>query len=209
MRANFGRPLILVKFFTCQRACAGFVAAERGMLAAIWCRLCTGLVLLCVVPKSLCRALTARYHACFSSSGAVMKLILPALLLAALLPAQALADCREIVANTLAEMRAGAPEWNEDMERIARTAAGSACVKAGGDASGVQRRDAAISEEAVSAGDSEAAAQAASAEGEGDEAWHPLKGFKFNKVTGTPGKKPYERRREVNETEVERQENGE
>lgn len=135
-----------------------------------------------------------------------MKLFLPALLLTAMLPTAALADCREIVANTVAEMRAGASEWNEDMERIARTAAGSACVKAGGDAAGAELRETAISDAAGSSeGASQSAAAEASAGGAEDDDWHPLKGFKFNKVTGTPGKKPYERRREVNETEAERQ----
>ena len=137
-----------------------------------------------------------------------MKPVLTALLIIATLPAQALADCRDIVASTVAEMRAGASEWNADMERIARTAAGSACVKAGGDAA-VQLRDTALSEAAVSGGDAaeetRGTAAKADAMGEDGEDWHPLQGFKFNRVTGSPGKKPYERRRDVNETETERQ----
>lgn len=117
------------------------------------------------------------------------------------LSSQALADCRDIVSRTVAELRAGAPEWSEDMERLARAAAGSACVKAGGDADA----GAAISEQAVRADGPAAGASAAGAATGKDEEWHPMKGFKFNPVTGSPGKKPYERRREVNETEVERQ----
>ena len=124
------------------------------------------------------------------------------------LSSQAQADCRDIVSRTVAELRAGASEWNEDMERIARAAAGSACVKAGGDGARVQGVDAAISEQAVrpeGKEDGASGAAAARADGDDDEDWHPLKGFKFNPVTGSPGKKPYERRREVNETEVERE----
>lgn len=145
----------------------------------------------------------------FLPSRIVMKRLLTTLMLASMLPAQAFSDCREIVASTLAEMRAGASEWNADMERIARSAAGSACVKAGGDASSMQLRETAISEAAQQDGGAGAttgaAASEAAAAGEGEEAWHPMKGFKFNKVTGSPGKKPYERRREVNETEAERE----
>ena len=139
-----------------------------------------------------------------------MKTIPAALILAlcASLPRLALADCREIVDSTVAEIRAGAAEWNEDMERLARAAAGSACVKAGGN-----RAPAAVAsqleEKPVRGGAAETSAEAAPASnsaaagGESGEDWHPLKGFKFNPVTGSPGKKPYERRREVNETEAE------
>lgn len=127
-----------------------------------------------------------------------------ALFLFLTLSSQALADCRDIVSRTVAELRAGAPEWSEDMERLARAAAGSACVKAGGDMPAADA-GAAISEQAVRADGAAAGDSGVEAASAKDEEWHPMKGFKFNPVTGSPGKKPYERRREVNETEIERQ----
>lgn len=109
-------------------------------------------------------------------------------------------------------MRAGASEWDEATERAVRAAAGSACVKA----SATQAAPAEIREQAVAplpaVGETDAASTAAggdaqqmSADAGEDEEWTPLKGFKFNPVTGAPGKKPYERRREVFETEEERE----
>ena len=137
-------------------------------------------------------------------------------LLAFLLPHMALADCRDIVERTVAETRAGSSEWNEDMERLVRSAAGSACVKAGNDDAAPASSPSPLNERAVvpaAAPDSTATANVSSSEDsqqsvaseEKDEDWHPLKGFKFNPVTGSPGKKPYERRREVYETEAERE----
>ena len=139
-----------------------------------------------------------------------MRNFVPALLILSTLSFEALGACRDIVSATVAELRAGAANWSEEMERVARAAAGSACVKAGGDATASSATGAAISEQAVpAAGGAAAAASSAPApasSGEGkEEEWHPLKGFKFNPVTGSPGKKPYERRREVNETEAERE----
>lgn len=131
-----------------------------------------------------------------------------------LLPQLTLADCRDIVDRTVAEMRAGAAEWNEDMERMARAAAGSACVKA----ASAPATTAPLGERSVPAATTQNAEQAPESAGTGgqqaaasagengeEEDWHPLKGFKFNPVTGAPGKKPYERRREVYETEEERE----
>ena len=103
------------------------------------------------------------------------------------LPLPALADCQAIVERTVAELRAAYPDWDERMETLARTAAGSACVKAGNAGSSAAApggaQSAAMTSAAVSGDDGEAG-------GDGD-----------NEVSARPGKKPYERRREVNDPE--------
>ena len=131
-----------------------------------------------------------------------------------LMPQLALADCRAIVTRTVAEMRAGAAEWSDDMERLARAAAGSACVKATSAPVGAPA-NAGLVDESVGVAATSGVTTAPAASGDDaqssagakteDEEWSPLKGFKFNPVTGAPGKKPYERRREVFETEEERE----
>ncbi len=136
------------------------------------------------------------------------------------------ADCRAVVANTLAELKAAYPEWDESMETLVRTAAGSACVKASAAAqpaaaaSAPQMQEQAVradgevvpmtpapaagvvSSTAVAASEGTAGTaspDAAEAKAEdGDSGWNPFKEIKFNKVSASPSKKPYERRRDVN-----------
>jgi len=135
-------------------------------------------------------------------------------------PGAGAADCRAIVANTLAELKAAYPDWDDGMDTLARTAAASACVKASS-ATAAAESPALIEERAVPAGEAEttatstetavaasasAAEATASAEAETGSAkeeggsWNPFKDIKFNKVSASPNKKPYERRREVNNT---------
>jgi hypothetical protein len=126
--------------------------------------------------------------------------------------------CREIVTATLAEMRAGAEDWNEQTEALARSAAGSACVKAvsGGylttpAAQALPAAEGARTDQddtTVTVAEAEAEATTAGldpdaevTEGETEEApedgkagWKFL-GFEVNDVDSNPGKKPYERRR--------------
>jgi hypothetical protein len=152
----------------------------------------------------------------FTRSGTSMNKLLLGLLTTGALcaPVQVLADCRDIVDDTLAELRAGATQWNDDMERLARAAAGSACVKAGGNATGggaaaqIQDQpvpagdDAAVAERAAGQGEDSASASGAKAAGASEEeSWSPFKDIKFNKVSASPNKKPYERRRDVNDPE--------
>ncbi len=149
-------------------------------------------------------------------------LLLFSLLVANLYPlgAQA-ADCRAIVANTVAELKAAYPDWDDNMETLARTAAGSACVKAGNSAAAVTSPEmkeravpassqvapataaptgtAAASSAAVATTTDEQSSEASSAEKKDDEGWNPFKDIKFNKVSASPNKKPYERRRAVND----------
>ena len=131
----------------------------------------------------------------------------------ACLPMSALADCQAIVERTVAELRAAYSDWDERMETLARTAAGSACVKAGSPgvsaAAPGKAQPSAMSSTAVAtaaeddSGESEekSADAESAAEKDEDDSWHPFKDIKFNEVSARPGKKPYERRREVNDPE--------
>ena len=55
--------------------------------------------------------------------------------------------------------------------------------------------------EAGGDGDSAGADAQKTGEKDADDSWHPFKDIKFNEVSARPGKKPYERRREVNDPE--------
>jgi hypothetical protein len=133
--------------------------------------------------------------------------------------AQSDVDCRAIAAATVAELRAGHAGWSDEAEQLARSAAGAACVKATTTArpaaasrelnstvvtpAGIQQPASARVETAVDAADDRAAAdegaETASGEagGKGDDSsWNPFSDIKFNKVSASPNKKPYERRRQ-------------
>ena len=134
--------------------------------------------------------------------------------------AQGDTDCRAIAAATVAELRAGYADWNDDAEQLARAAAGAACVKATTDArpvtssqslsSTVVRADGA-QQQATVAGSSSSGASGSNGEpaneeqGEkgDDSSWNPFSDIKFNKVSASPSKKPYERRRHSLEDEEE------
>ncbi len=115
----------------------------------------------------------------------------------------------------MAEIRAGATDWwSEDAEALVRASAGSACVKAmSGRYSVAPARtpDSGMREEAVAATgtaaevseDAAAAESTAAAEPEGaaaagadDGSWS-MGGLTFRSMSGSPGKKPYERQREM------------
>jgi hypothetical protein len=115
-------------------------------------------------------------------------------------------NCSEIVAATVAEMRAGETVWDDRAEAIARRAAGAACVKA----SSLSSPPPAGTEEpvaaAAAAGSATATAAAAETAGpdetnvpeeavdDGKAGWKFL-GFDVNKVDGSPSQKPYDRKR--------------
>ncbi len=123
------------------------------------------------------------------------------LALGVVMPLPALADCKAIVEQTVAELRIAYPEWTDPMETLARTAAASACVKA----SGVSSSGTALTSTSIAAASSPAADKddeaedSAKSDGE-DEGWNPFKDIKFNKVSARPNKKPYERKRDVTNT---------
>lgn len=126
--------------------------------------------------------------------------------------AQSRIDCPAVVETTIAELSAGYPDWNGRMEALARTAAGSACVKAAVNSMAAAPAADPVTETVRATGDEPGAslASAETADGGGEtaetaqqsqatqeeEAWHPFKDLKFNEVSARPGKKPYERRRE-------------
>lgn len=127
-----------------------------------------------------------------------------ALLAAFTLPAAA-DDCSDIVAATVAEVRAGEPDWDDRAEAIARRAAGAACVKATSAATAMAEEPVVDSAAAATAATATAAAVTeeqgpdASAIPEeevndGKAGWKFL-GFDVNKVDGSPGQKPYDRKR--------------
>jgi hypothetical protein len=130
------------------------------------------------------------------------------------LPAVALAaepDCQAIVAATVAEMKAGASDWDAESEALVRRSAGAACVKA---LSGSYGATPASTSDAPGAGVAPRAAsssQQPSASAGGGESAEQEKGgldglfsgFKRNEISGSPNKKPYQRKREPEQAEAE------
>lgn len=137
---------------------------------------------------------------------------------AALLSAQAATaagSCDAVVDDTIAEIRAGADSWwSNDLENLARAAAGSACVKARS-----QRYAGSASPNAGSLADSRlvtpepavesegsrsriAAGSAATSDASGASAAEEdgqslsVGGLTFRSMSGSPAKKPYERVRD-------------
>ncbi len=115
-------------------------------------------------------------------------------------------DCSSVVKATVAELRAGYPDWTPALESVARTAAGSACIKATSSAPALSttavktassetkavEQSAAVAEEAAE----DETSEAKDSSDKDDDDWNPFSDLKFNDVSGRPGKKPYERRRE-------------
>ena len=107
-------------------------------------------------------------------------------------------SCNDVVADTVAEMRVGVGDnWNDEIERLARAAAGAACVKA---MSG--RYNASVTEEVVgnqaTAASSTASSDSAQTNEDAakdDDSWS-FGGLTFKSMSGSPGKKPYERQRQ-------------
>jgi hypothetical protein len=131
-------------------------------------------------------------------------IILTTLISALLFPAAAGAatSCSDIAAATVAELQAGAAEWNDTIESLVRSAAGSACVKAQSgaytsEAAGEQAADGKV-QQAVIREEQIAAATTTAVEekdvDDGKAGWKFL-GFEVNSVTGSPAEKPYERKR--------------
>ncbi len=118
-----------------------------------------------------------------------------------LVPVSALADCKAIVDQTLAELRVAYPEWTDPMETLARTAAASACVKASAVAGGPAMTSTAVVAANATTAAEDDEEESESGETEDDEGWNPFKDIKFNKVSARPNKKPYERKRDVTNTD--------
>ena len=124
----------------------------------------------------------------------VWRLALACSVLSVAVPIQA-TSCNGVVQATLDEMRAGAGrQWTTEMAATARAAAGAACLKALSGRYPAASTDAAVDDagERTSA-DGEAAA--AAPDGEESGGLWPFNGAGFRSITGSPAKKPYERRR--------------
>ena len=96
--------------------------------------------------------------------------------------------CENVVADTVAELKAGGSQWwSDDVESLVRTSAGSACIKALSGRYGSSQPAESI-EDNVSgqAGGDVSSAPVAPVEDE------PLE---FKPLSGSPTKKPFERRR--------------
>ena len=102
-------------------------------------------------------------------------------------------DCEAVVDATLEEMRLGAVDsWTEAETAIARSAAGSACLKASSGRYGEVSvlKSTAVSEAADSSG---GVTDVGASMSEDEEAG----GFKIQPMSGSPSKKPYERARSI------------
>lgn len=105
-------------------------------------------------------------------------------------------DCQAVVAATLDELALGAPaEWTDTDADLARSAAGSACLKA---ASGRYGDDLTVESIDVSS-DTPGATNASgkAVENQNDPEGEETGGFRIKPMTGSPTQKPYERARSV------------
>ncbi|MFK7828285.1 MAG: hypothetical protein AB8B57_00775 [Congregibacter sp.] len=130
-------------------------------------------------------------------------------------------ECSDIVEDTVAEARAGlADSWNSDLQTLVRVSAASACVKA---LSGRYTKTIdpvpAVPPSVTSAGLGDAAADVvlprdstpaaevventtgnSEQNSEQSDGW-TFGGLKFRSMSGSPGRKPYERNRESSSSE--------
>ncbi|MDG1066184.1 MAG: hypothetical protein P8O91_08210 [Luminiphilus sp.] len=105
-------------------------------------------------------------------------------------------DCQAVVAATLEELALGATsQWTETHADLARSAAGSACLKA---ASGRYGEDASLESVGVSSDTQRSATtDGKTAVGQSDSRGEETGGLRFKPMTGSPTQKPYERARSV------------
>lgn len=128
--------------------------------------------------------------------------------------------CTAIIDDTVAEMRAGADGWwSDEVEGLVRAAAGSACVKVqsgryaktggapapGDDAVAAAAKatapdnrtgsDTAVVSESAQAGEERDSQQ----EADGDDGSWSFGGMTFRSLSGSPGTKPYQRKRKADE----------
>lgn len=105
-------------------------------------------------------------------------------------------DCQAVVAATLDELALGAmSEWTATHADLARSAAGSACLKA---ASGRYGEDLLVESVGVSSDTQPTAAIGGqAADSKSDPEGEETGGLRFKPMTGSPTQKPYERARSV------------
>ncbi|WOJ92095.1 hypothetical protein R0135_09880 [Congregibacter variabilis] len=122
--------------------------------------------------------------------------------------------CDDVVADTVAEMRAGADGWwNSDVENLVRAAAGSACIKAQSGRYGTDSHSTAeeMSSSAAAKTSNHAAepakvteaakTQQSEADAEADDGSWSVGGLTFRSMSGSPTQKPYERQRQSKKEE--------
>lgn len=105
-------------------------------------------------------------------------------------------DCQAVVAATLDELALGATsEWTATHADLAKSAAGSACLKA---ASGRYGEDLIVESVGISS-DTQltASPDGKTAESKSDSEGDEGGGLRFKPMTGSPTQKPYERARSV------------
>ena len=123
-------------------------------------------------------------------------------------------SCSDVVADTIAEMRAGADGWwTSDAENLVRAAAGSACIKAQSGRYGVAPQGAGeemnVSAAAEASNQSQASTKAtdaaatkeSEAKEEADDGSWSVGGLTFRSMSGSPTQKPYERQRQSKKEE--------
>lgn len=104
-------------------------------------------------------------------------------------------DCQAVVAATLEELALGAAsEWTTTHTDVAKSAAGSACLKA---ASGRYGDDLIVESVAISSNTERTATTSDTTESKGDPEAAETGGIRFKPMTGSPTQKPYERARSV------------
>ena len=105
-------------------------------------------------------------------------------------------DCQAVVAATLDELALGAmSEWTATHADLARSAAGSACLKA---ASGRYGEDLLVESVGISSDTQPTAATGGqAADSKSDPEGEETGGLRFKPMTGSPTQKPYERARSV------------
>jgi hypothetical protein len=104
-------------------------------------------------------------------------------------------NCEAVVAATLEELALGAAsEWTTTHTDVAKSAAGSACLKA---ASGRYGDDLIVESVAISSNTERTATTSDTTESKGDPEAAETGGIRFKPMTGSPTQKPYERARSV------------
>ena len=102
-------------------------------------------------------------------------------------------SCSTVVQATLTEMRAGsAAQWSDETERLLRTAAGSACVKALSGRYAQRAPDMTENSETASPGTAPSSEQTTES---AEKTGFSIGGLTFRANSAGPTKKPYERTR--------------
>ena len=104
--------------------------------------------------------------------------------------------CSAVVADTVAEMRAGAGSgWDDDVESLVRAAAGAACVKSRSVRYAAPEVES-LQDTPVAAGPSASAEATPESDDEEDDGSFSIGGLKIRGSSGSPSQKSFERARD-------------